>query len=180
MRTLISLGVAFFVSVISLLIGHELTPHLNVEIAGGTLTLSFILTVGVTWLVLKFRGGRIAMIRRILISLGVAVVDIAFLYGTCFVPDPRMFVKDAAIDIAVSASLASIVTFVLLSLPTRLSDEWRRAIISLSVAFFTAVFVNMQLMSFVEDVKNLKSIFAGVFIGAAVVTLMVMRRSAKS
>jgi hypothetical protein len=175
-KTLLSLGIAFFVSVISLLIGHELTPHLNVEIAGGILTMAFIGTAVISWLVLKYRGGRTSMIRRILISLGVGVVNLAFLYGTLFGPDPERFGKDAAIDVVVSASLASVVTFVLLSLPIRLPDEWRRATISLSVAFFAAVFINVQIICFAEEAKNLKSIFAGVFIGAAVVTLLLLRR----
>jgi hypothetical protein len=178
MRTLISLGVAFFVVVLLWLIGGELTPHLSAETAGNILIMAFIGTAVVTSLVLKYRRGRTAMIRRILISLGVGVVDLAFLYGTLFVPNPRMFVKDAAIDIGLSAFLASLVTFVLLSLPPRLSNEWKKALVSLGIAFFAAVIIGTSIVSFVEEMSYEMgiSIFAGVFIGVAVATSLVLRR----
>jgi len=176
MKALISLGIAFFVTVLQFLIGQELTPALNVEMAGSILVLAFIGTAAITWLVLKYRQGPAAMIQRIPISLGVGLLDLAFLYVTCVVPNPRGLIQDAAIEIGVSAFLASTVTLVLLSLPARLSEEWRRAIISLGVAFFAAVFINVQIICFAEEAKNLKSTFAGVFIGTAVLTTLVLRR----
>jgi FlaA1/EpsC-like NDP-sugar epimerase len=178
MRTLISLGVAFFVMVLHLLIGGELTPDLSAETAGNILVMAFIGTAVITSLVLKYRRGRTAMIRRILISLGVGLVDLAFLYVTLFVPNPRFFVMDAATEIVVSASLVSVVTFVLLSLPPRLSNEWQKALISLSVAFLVAVIIGTSIVSFVEEISYEKGmrIFSGVFIGAALVTSLVLRR----
>lgn len=115
------------------------------------------------------------MIPRILASLGVGIVNFSFLYGVCFAPAPRLFVKDAAIAISLSASFASLVTFVILSLPTPLPDKWRRVLISLSVGFFVAVFMTVQITSFLQDVNNLTSIFAGVFTGTAVLTAFVLR-----
>jgi hypothetical protein len=178
MRTLISFGVAFFVMVLHWLIGGELTPNLSAETAGNILVMAFIGTAVITSLVLKYRRGRAAMIRRILISLGVGVVDLAFLYGTLFVRNPRMFVRDAAIDIGLSASLVSVITFVLLSLPPRLSNKWQKALISFGVAFFAAVIIGTSIVSFVEEISYEKgmSIFAGVFIGVAVATSLVLRR----
>jgi hypothetical protein len=176
MRTLISLGVAFVVSVLHVLIMQELTPDLSSDMATGIIFTAFIGTAVTTWVVLKYLRRPTAMIRRILISLGGGIVNLAFLYGVCFAPNPERFGKNAAIDIGVAAFLSTIVTFVLLSLPTPLSDQWRRVLISLSVAFFVAVFINMQIISFVEYPKNLTSIFAGVFIGVAVVTSLVLGR----
>jgi hypothetical protein len=79
--------------------------------------MGFIGMAVITFLVLKYRKGRTAMIPRILISLGAGLVNLAFLYATLFVPNSRYFVKDAAIEIVVSASFVSLVVFVLLSLP---------------------------------------------------------------
>jgi hypothetical protein len=176
MRTLVSLGVAFFVIVLLWLTGVVFTPDANVEIAGVIITLTFISTAVITSLVLKYRRDRPAMIRRVLISLGAGAVNLAFLYGVCFAPSPRWLGKDAATDLVVSASLVSVVTFVLLSLPTPLPDKWRRVLISLSVAFFVAVFTNMQIISFVEYPPNLPSVFAGVFTGTALITSLVLWR----
>jgi len=79
MRTLISLAVAFVVTVLHLLIGHELTPDLGVEMAGGILFMAFIGTAVTTWVVLKYKRGPAALIRRILISIGVGALNLAFL-----------------------------------------------------------------------------------------------------
>lgn len=117
MRTLISLGVAFFVMVLHLLLGAKLTPSLSSETALNILVMGFIGMAVITFLVLKYRKGRTAMIPRILISLGAGLVNLAFLYVTLFVPNSRNFVKDAAIELVVSASFVSLVVFVLLSLP---------------------------------------------------------------
>ncbi|TFW34210.1 hypothetical protein [Massilia horti] len=176
MRMFISFGVAFLVAVLVWLTGDVFTPDLYVETAGNILVMTFVGTAVITSLVLKYKRGRTAMIRRILISLGVGVVDIAFLYGTVFGFAPRRNIVMASIDIVVSAFFASAVTFVLLSLPTPLSDTWRRAIISLGVAFFAAVFVNVQIICFLKEVQNLTPIFAGVFIGVAVATSLVLNR----
>ena len=121
MRTLTSLGIAFFVMVVHLLIGAKLTPSLSSETAWNILVMGFLGMAVITWLVLKYRRGRTAMIPRILISLGAGVVNLAFLYVSLFVPNPRYFVKDAAIEIVVSASFVSLVVFVLLSLPPPLA-----------------------------------------------------------
>jgi hypothetical protein len=179
MRTLISLGVSFFVIVLLWLIEVIFTPDLYVETAGSILTVTFIGMTVITSLVLKYRRRVTAMIRRIFISFGVGLVELAFVYGTLFAPSPGRFVKEAAIDIVVSASLASVVTFVFLSLPGRFSDEWRRAVISLSVAFFAAVIIGTSIVSFVEEMNYKKgmSIFAGVFIATAVVTSLVLMRT---
>jgi hypothetical protein len=178
MRTLISLGIAFFVTVLHLIAGGELTPALSSETAGNILAMAFIGMSVITSLVLKYRRGQKAMILRIPISLGVGLVDLAFVYGTLFVPNPERFGKDAAIEIVVSASLASLVTFVLLSLPTRLSDEWEKALISFGVAFFAAMIIGTSIVSSIDEISYGKgwSIFAGVFIGTAVITSLVLRR----
>jgi hypothetical protein len=176
MRVLISLGVAFFVIVLNVLIVGEVTPNLSSDMASGIIFMTFIGAAVTTSVVLTYLRRPTAMIRRILISLGVGIVNLAFLYGVCFVPNPNTFVKDAAIDVGLSTFLVSLVTFVLLSLPTPLSDKWRRALISLGVAFFVAVFMSVQITSFLEEVKNFTSIFAGVFVGVAVVTSLVLRR----
>jgi hypothetical protein len=173
MRILISLGVAFFVSVLYVLIVGEVTPDMSSDAATGIMFMTFIGTAVTTSVVLKYLRGPRAMLRRVLISLGAGAVNLAFLYGVCFAPNPRMFGKDAAINVGLCASLVSLVTFVLLSLPTPLSDKWRRVLISLSVAFFAAVFINF---SFVEELNNFKSVFAGVFTGTAVITWLVLRR----
>ncbi|MCC2956173.1 hypothetical protein LK542_11155 [Massilia sp. IC2-477] len=120
MRTLISLGIAFFVMVLHLLIGAKITPNLSSETAFNILVMGFLGMAAITWLVLKYRRGRTAMIQRILISLGAGMLNLAFLYVTLFVPNPRFFVKDAAIELVVSASFVSLVVFVLLSLPPQL------------------------------------------------------------
>lgn len=117
MRTLISLGIAFVVMVVHLLIGAELTPSLSSETALNILVMGFLDMTVITWLVLKHRRGRTAMFSRIMISLGAGVANFAFLYVILFVPNPRYLVKDAAIELVVSASFVSLVVFVLLSLP---------------------------------------------------------------
>lgn len=175
MSILISLGVAFFVIVLHVLIGGEVTPELSSDQATGIMFMEFIGTAATTAVVLKYRRGQRAMILRILASLVAGIVNFAFLYGVCFAPAPRLFVKDAAIAIGLSASFASLVTFVILSLPTPLPDKWRRVLISLSVGFFVAVFMTVQITSFLQDVNNLTSIFAGVFTGTAVLTALVLR-----
>lgn len=175
MSILISFGIAFFVIVLHVLIGGQVTPNLSSDMATGIMSMEFIGTTATTTVVLKYLRGPRAMIRRILVSLGTGIVNFAFLYGVCFVPYPRLFVKDAAIAIGLSASFVSLVTFVILSLPTPLPDKWRRVLISLSVGFFVAVFMTVQITSFLRDVNNLTPIFAGVFIGTAVVTALVLR-----
>lgn len=175
MRALISLGIAFFVIVLLWLTGVVFTPDMSSDRASGIIFMSFIGTSGIAWVVLKYLRGPRTMIRRILITLGAGIVNFAFLYGVCFLPDPQMFVRDAAIIVGVSAFLASLVTFFILSLPTPLSDKWRRALISLSAGFFVAVIMSVQITSFLRDVKNITSIFAGVFIGTAVVTALVLK-----
>jgi hypothetical protein len=176
MRALISLGIAFFVIVLLWLAVVVFTPDMSSDVATGIIFMAFIGTAVTTLVVLKYLRRPTAMIRRILISLGVGIVNLAFLYGVCFAPNPRMFGKNAAIDVGLSATLVSLVTFVILSLPTPLSDKWRRVLISLSVAFFVAVFMSVQITSFLEEVKNFTSIFAGVFTGTAVITWLVLRR----
>lgn len=178
MRLLISLGVAFFVVVLNVLIAGEVTPGLSSDMATGIIFMTLIGAAVTTWVVLTYLPRPTAMIRRILISLGIGIVNLAFLYGVCFVPNPRMFAKNAAIDVGLSASLVSLVTFVLLSLPTRLTNGWQKALISLAVAFFAAVIIGTSIVSFIEEISYEKgmSILAVVFIGAAVVTSLVLRR----
>lgn len=180
MNILISLGVAFFVIVLHVLIGGEVTPNLSSDMATGIMFMEFIGTAATTAVVLKYLRGPRAMILRILTSLGAGIVNFAFLYGVCFVPDPRLVVKDAAIAIGLSASFVSLVTFVILSLPTPLPEKWRRALISLSAGFSVAVIMSVQITSFLRDVTNITSIFAGVFIGTAVVTALVLRRRSRA
>ena len=175
MRALISLGVAFFVTVLNLLIGHQLTPALNLDTATGILFMTFISTAVITYLVLKYRQGHTAIVRRIPIALGVGLVEFAFLYVTCIVPGSREFERDAAIDMGVSALLASAVTFSLLFLPKSLSGEWRRGIISLSVAFFATVVVALSVFDNAMAYGTWMSISGGVFIGSVVVTSLLLR-----
>lgn len=175
MKALISLGVAFFVSVLNLLIGHQLTPAANLDMASSILFMTFISTAVITYLALKYRQGRTALIRLIPISLGVGVVEFAFLYVTCVVPSPQELGRDAAIDMGVSAFLASVVTLSLLFLPTPLSGEWRRGIISLGVAFFATVVVALSVFDNGMAYRTWMSISGGVFVGAAVVTALVLR-----
>lgn len=175
MKVLISLGVAFFVTVLNLLIGHQLTPDLNVEMAGGILFMTFISTAFITYLALKYRRVHTAMIRLIPISLGAGMVEFAFLYVTCAVPSPRELERDAAIDMGVSAFLASVVTFALLFLPAPLSGEWRRGIISLSVAFFATVVVALSVFDNGMAYRTWMSISGGVFIGSVAVTSLLLR-----
>jgi hypothetical protein len=178
MRILISLGVAFFVMVLNVLIVGELAPHMSSDTATAIMFMTFIGTAVTTSVVLMYLRRPTAMIRRILISLGVGIVNLAFLYGVCFAPNPRMFTKGAAIDVYLSASLVSLVTFVLLSLPTPLSDIWRRVLISFGVAFFAAVIIGTSIVSSIEEISYSKgwSIFAGVFIGTAVITSLMLKR----
>jgi hypothetical protein len=175
MRILISLGVAFFVCVLNVIIVGELAPDMSSDTATGIIFMTFIGAAATTSVVLTYLRRPTVMIPRFLISLGAGVVNLAFLYGVCFAPNPRI-TKGAAIDAGLSATLVSLVTFAILSLPTPLSDKWRRVLISLSVAFFVAVFMSVQITSFLEDVKNLMPIFAGVFTGTAVVTALVLSR----
>lgn len=176
MKALISLGVAFFVTVLNLLIGHQLTPALNLDMASNILFMTFISTAVITYPALKYRGVHTAMIRLIPISLGVGMVEFAFLYVTCIVPSPRELGTDAAIDMGVSAFLASVVTFSLLFLPTPLSGEWRRGIISLSVAFFATVVVALSVFDNGMAYRTWMSISGGVFVGSAVITALVLTR----
>jgi hypothetical protein len=180
MKALISLGVAFFVTVLNLLIGHQLTPALNLDTASNILFMTFISTAVITYLALKYRRGHTAMIRLIPISLGVGMVEFAFLYVTCVVPSPRELGGDAAIDMGVSALLASVVTFSLLFLPTPLSGEWRRGIISLSVAFFATVVVALSVFDNSMAYRTWMSIAGGVFVGTAVVTALALGRWGRS
>jgi hypothetical protein len=175
MKVLISLGVAFFVIVLLWLAVVVFTPHGSSDAATGIMFMTFIGATVTTTVVLKYLRRPTAMIRRILISLGVGIVNLAFLYGVCFAPNP-LIIKDAVIDTGLSAALVSLVTFAILSLPTPVPDRGRRVLISLSVAFFVAVFMSVQITSFLEDVKNLESIFSGLFIGTAVITSLVLSR----
>ena len=175
MSALISLGIAFFVIVLLWLTAVVFTPDISSDRASGMIFMSFIGTGGIAWVVLKYLRGPRAMIRRILIPLGAGIVNFASVYGVCFLPAPQMFVRDAAIIVGVSAVLSSLVTLVILSLPTPLPDKWRRVLISLSAGFFMAVFMTVQITSFLQEVKNITSIFAGVFIGTALITALVLR-----
>jgi hypothetical protein len=176
MRVLISLGIAFFVIVLLWLTVVVFTPDMSSDSATGIMFMTFIGAAVSTTVVLKYLRRPTAMIRRILISLGVGIINLAFLYGVCFAPYPRMFGKNAAVNVGLSATLVSVVTFVLLSLPAPLPDKWRRVLISLSVAFFVAVFTSVQVISFVEYPPNLPSVFAGVFTGTAFITSLALRR----
>lgn len=175
MSALISLGIAFFMIALLWLTGVVFTPDMSSDRASGIIFMSFVGTGGIAWVVLKYLRGPRAIFRRILIPLGAGIVNFAFVYGVCFLPAPQMFVRDAAIIVGVSAFLSSLVTFVILSLPTPLPDKWRRVLISLSVGFFVAVFMTVQIASFLQEVNNLTSIFGGVFIGTAVLTALVLR-----
>jgi len=53
---------------------------------------------------------------------------------------------------------------------------FQQVLISLSVAFFVAEFINAQMISFVEYPPNLTSVFAGVFTATAVVTSLLLGR----
>lgn len=175
MKALISLGVAFFVTVLNLLIGHQLTPALNLDMATAILFMTFISTAVITYLVLKYRQGHTATVRRIPIALGAGLVEFTFLYMTCIVPSPRELERDAAIDIGVSALLASVVTFSLLLLPAPLPGKWRRGIISLSVAFFATVIVALSVFDNAMAYRTWMSISGGVFIGSVAVTSLLLR-----
>lgn len=174
MSALISLGIAFFVIVLLWITGVVFTPEMSSDRASGIIFMSFIGTGCIAWVVLKYLQGPRAMIRRILVTLGAGIVNFAFVYGVCFLPAPQMFVKDAAIIVGASAFLSSLVTFVILSLPTPLPDKCRRVLISLSVGFFMAVVMTVQITSFLQEVKNITWIFAGVFIGTALITALVL------
>ena len=115
------------------------------------------------------------MIRLIPISLGVGMTEFTFLYVTCVVPSHWGLGSDAAIDMGVSALLTSVVAFSLLFLPTPLPGEWRRGIISLSIAFFTTVVVSLSVFDNEMAYRTWMSISGGVFVGAAVVTALVLR-----
>lgn len=175
MKALISLGVAFFVTVLNLLIGQQLTPALNLDMAGSILFMTFVSTAVITYLAMKYRPGRTAMIRLFPISIAVGMVEFAFLYVTCVVASPRELERDAAIDMGVSAFLASVVTFTLLFLPTPLSGKWRRGIISLSVAFFATVVVALSVFDNEMAYRTWISISGGVFVGATVATALVLK-----
>lgn len=174
MKALISLGVGFFVTVLNLLIGHQLTPAMNLDMASSILFMTFISTAAITYLALKYRRGHMAMIRLIPISLGVGIVELGFLYVTCVVPSPRELEMDAAMDMGVSAFLASVVTFSLLLLPAPLSGAWRRGIISLSIAFFATVVVALSVIDNGMAYRTWMSISGGVFIGSAVLTSLAL------
>lgn len=174
MKALISLGVAFFVTVVNLLVGHQLTPAMNLDMASNILFMTFISTAVITYLALKYRRCHTAMIRLLPISLGGGMVEFAFLYVTCVVPSHSGFGRDAAIDMGVSAFLASVVTFSLLFLPTPLSGESRRWIISLSVAFFATVMLALSVFDNGMAYRTWVSISGGVFVGAAVITALVL------
>jgi hypothetical protein len=174
MKALISLGVGFFVTVLNLLIGHQLTPAMNLDMASSILFMTFISTAAITYLALKYRQGHTAMIRLIPISLGVGMVEFAFLYVTCVVPSHRELEMDAVIGMGVSAFLASVVTFSLHFLPIPLSGAWRRGIISLSVAFFATVVVALSVIDNGMAYRTWMSISASVFVGSAVVTSLAL------
>lgn len=127
MRILISLGVAFLVVVLNVLIAGRVTPELSSDIATGIIFMTFIGATITTAVVLAYLRRPTATTRRILMSLGVGIVNLALLYGVCLAPYPKIFVKDAAINVGLSAFLISLVTFVLLSLPTRQSNGGNRA-----------------------------------------------------
>lgn len=180
MKALISFGVAFFVTTLNLLIGHQLTPAMNLDMASSILFMTFISTAVITYIALKYRRGHTSMIRLIPLSLGVGIVEFAVLYVTCVVPSLWGLGRDAAIDMGVSAFLASIVTFSLLLLPKPLSGEWRRGISSLGVAFFVTVVVALSILDSGMAYRTWMSISGVVFVSAAVVTALVLRVRSRS
>lgn len=180
MKALISLGVAFFVTVLNLLIGNQLTPASNLDTASNILFMTFIGTAVITYLALKYRRRHTPTIRLIPISLGIGMAEFAFLYLTCVVPSPWGLGRDAVIDMGVSAFLASGVTFSLLFLPKPLSGEWRQGIISLGVAFFAAVVVALSVFDNGMAYTAWMSIAGAVFVGAAVVTALVLRMRSRN
>jgi hypothetical protein len=168
--SLLTIGVTLLAVILAHCLIDLLAPDINLDAAFSIVFLTFIGTAIITLLVLKYRRSRTAtMIRSVLISLGVGVFDLAIKYGIILgaVP-PKLYVA--------SAFLTSAITFGVLSLPLeiRLLNEWWRTLISLAVAFLAAVFVVISYDPNMNSERSM-SIFAGVFIGTAVVTSLVLR-----